>query len=79
VHDCSAINVPQYGHVVSEVQLTTSGQLGGIDMEVDGLILVRVYLADDAGANVNPFLFFVDCHYQSSNIGTKDKAFPYYG
>jgi hypothetical protein len=77
-HDCSAINVPQYGHVVSEVQLTDgSGQLGGNAIEIDGLILTRVYLSADAG-NIDPFLFTADLHYQSTNLATKNKAPNFY-
>jgi len=76
-HNCATVNVPQYGHVVSEVQLTTSGALNGNNVAVDGIILCRVYLSADAG-NIDPFLFFVDLHYQSQNMATKNKAPNFY-
>jgi len=81
-HDFTAVNVAQYAHVVSEVQLTNgSGQLAMTtprDIEVDGLVLVRSYLSADTGG-VEPFLFTVDLHYQTTGvIGTKTSSPPYY-
>jgi hypothetical protein len=79
-HDCSAIPVSANTHVVSEVQLTSGGGfLNDRQIEVDGIILCRIYLADDAAGAVNPFLFFVDIHYQSSNLATKNRAPNFYG
>jgi hypothetical protein len=76
-HDCSAVTIPQYGHVVSEVVLSASGAMGGNTLEVDGVVLCRVYLSADAG-NTDPYLFFCDIHYQSNNLATKDKAPNFY-
>lgn len=72
-----------YQHYITEVQLSaaspSASQLDSDDLEVDGLILVRAYLsANDitvvSGVKPAPFLHFVDIHYQSTGIGTKQKA-----
>ena len=76
-HDASAVNLAQYCHVVSEVQLTTSGALTGQDIEVDGIILTRASLSANT-LGTNPFLFFIDIHYQSNNMATKNKAPNFY-
>jgi len=63
-------------HIISEVQLSTGGgTLGGNTIEVDGLILVRVYLSANA-AGVDPFMFTADLHYQSTNMATKGRNGP---
>jgi hypothetical protein len=76
----------QYQHLVSEVQLSTSGgdtdKIDTDDLEPDGIILVRVYLSannitSDSGV-FDPFLHEVDVHYQSTNIATKQKAPGFY-
>lgn len=75
----------QYGHQIAEVQLsatTPSGsQLDSDDLEIDGLILVRCYRNSgdvDDTLDQNPWLHFVDIHYQSTQLATKDKNFPFY-
>jgi hypothetical protein len=51
-------------------------------MEVDGIIMCRLYLDSNdiitSGGTVNPFVHFVDLHYQSTGIGTKGKAPNFY-
>lgn len=78
----------QYQHMIAEVQLSaaspSASQLDSDLIEVDGLILVRCYLSANnvtvsAGSVPAPFLHMVDIHYQSTNIGTKDKAPPFWG
>lgn len=71
----------QYRHMIAEVQLSaaspTASQLDSDDIEVDGLLLVRVFRDPGAAAdtlNQAPFLHTVDIHYQSTGIGTKNKA-----
>jgi len=68
-------------HMIAEVQLTTSGAIGGNTVEVDGIILVRVWrdaaLAGDTSTQ-DAFLHFVDLHYQSTNMATKNKAPNFY-
>jgi hypothetical protein len=76
----------QYQHMIAEVQIsatTPSGsQIDSDDLEPDGIIMVRVYLSANAitsgGAVPDPFLHLADIHYQSSNIGTKDKVPDFY-
>lgn len=75
----------QYGHMIAEVQLSASSpsasQIDTDNIEVDGLILCRIYRdpTDPADTlNQDTFLHFVDIHYQSTGIGTKQKAPDFY-
>lgn len=68
-------------HMIAEVQLSTTGSIGGNALEVDGIILVRVYRDPGDAADtltVTPFLHFVDIHYQSTNMATAGKAPDFY-
>lgn len=75
----------QYTHMLAEVQLSAAapgaGQLDTDDLEPDGLILVRAW-SDPADAadtlDQAPFLHFVDVHYQSTNVATKQRAPNFY-
>jgi hypothetical protein len=75
----------QYGHMIAEVQLSdtspSASQLDSDDIEVDGLILVRLH-RDPAHANdtldQDTFVHFIDIHYQSTNLPTKQKAPDFY-
>jgi len=73
-----ASSTTQFQHRISEVQLSTNGQINGKDIEVDGVILARVYLNANSGAT-EPFLHFTDIHYQSTNLPTLNKAPNFYG
>lgn len=74
--------VPQYQHMITEAQLSsaspTASQLDSSILEVDGLIMGTmqvVTLPSISGGTVSrPFVFYVDLHYQSTEIGTKQKA-----
>ena len=75
----------QYGHMIAEVAFANDGGTGGLldynTIQVDGLILVRIYrdptdVADTL--NQNTFVHFVDVHYQSTGIGTKQRAPNFY-
>lgn len=75
----------QYQHMLGEVQLSdaspSGSQIDSDNLEPDGVLLVRCYRdpADVADTlNQVPFLHYVDIHYQSSNIGTKQKAPDFY-
>jgi len=75
----------QYQHMLAEVQLTaaspSAAQFDSDILEPDGIIMVRTYRdPTDAADTLNqvPFLFYVDIHYQSTNIGTKQKAPNFY-
>jgi hypothetical protein len=77
---------PQYQHMITELQLSattpTGTQIDTDDLEVDGVVLARVYASAiptiTGGAPNEPFLHFVDVHYQASYIGTKNKAPNFY-
>ena len=73
----------QYQHMVAEGIASTPGGspvlLNTNDLEVDGIIQCRVFLdSNDITTSdssvVDPFGHFVDIHYQSTGIGTKNKA-----
>jgi len=79
-------NTPQYAQRVDEFQISQSG--GGVNLfdtdniEVDGLILATLSpttLPTITGGNGLPFIFTLDIHYQSTNVGTKNNASPFYG
>lgn len=72
----------QYQHLIAE---TIASDVGGSavtldtgDLEVDGIIQCRVYLDSNdlttSGAPVVPFAHFVDIHYQSTGLATKNKS-----
>ena len=68
-------------HMIAEVQLSTGGQIGGQDLEPDGIVTVRTYRdAADAADTLDqrPWVHHIDLHYQSTNIATKDKAPDFY-
>lgn len=68
-------------HQIAEVQLTTTGAIGGNAVEPDGILLCRLWRnpADAADTlNVVPYAHFCDLHYQSTGIGTKQKAPPFW-
>jgi hypothetical protein len=69
-------------HMVAETVIT-AGTAGPTtfdisQMEPDGIFMCRVFLSantiTDSVAQPKPFLHFVDLHYQSTNIGTKNKS-----
>lgn len=77
----------QYQHMVAEGAMSVSGgsgtQLNSDVIEVDGVIFCTFSLNSNditsSGAVPNPFLHFVDIHYQSTNVSTKNKAPNFYG
>jgi hypothetical protein len=73
----------QRQHLIAETVGSVDGGsavlLNTLDLEVDGIIQIRLYLDsnDIATSNatvVNPFVHFVDIHYQSTGLPTKNKA-----
>jgi len=77
----------QYHHMVSETQLSASSpaglQLDTDDLEPDGVVLMRLEMTTNnitvsEGAVPDPFIHFVDIHYQSTNIATKAKVPDFY-
>ena len=77
---------PQYRHRIDELQLSaaspTASQIDTDDLEVDGLILCRISTSAiptiTGGAPNEPFLHFVDIHYQASYVGTANKSPDFY-
>jgi len=73
----------QYMHHIAEVQLSSTApdanQINNSSIEPDSVIIVRTYLSANAlQGTPEPFLHFVDMHYQSTGIGTKQKSPSFY-
>jgi len=69
----------QYQHMIAEVQASGGSLLATADLEPDGVILVRAFLsANDMSAATSPFIHYVDIHYQSTGMATKQKAPDFY-
>ena len=80
-----ASSATQYQHMIAEVQLSavspSASQLDSTTIEVDGVILVRIYRdpADVADTlTQEPFLHTVDIHYQADRMSTPNKAPNFY-
>jgi hypothetical protein len=78
-----AASTTQYQHMIAEVQATISGgsvtQQDTDDIEIDGLLLVRVSLtANTMDAGAKPFLHMCDIHYQSTGFISKNKSPDFY-
>jgi hypothetical protein len=78
----SIATTPQYRHNITEVQLSSAGGSATLTdsalIEVDGILLANVTLTAiptiTGGSPNEPFVHFVDLHYQSTGMGTKQKA-----
>ncbi len=80
-------SVVQYQHIISEIQISAvspdGNQLDSNDLEPDGIIEARVKITSNditvsGGGVPDPFIHEADIHYQSTNIGTKQKAPDFY-
>lgn len=78
----------QYMHMVAETAMTASTESAtAFDNEIiepDAVLMCRVYLSANnmtvsGGGVPNPFLHFVDLHYQTTNVGTKNKSPNFWG
>jgi hypothetical protein len=79
---------PQYIHRIDEIQLSsaspTANQMNTAVLEVDGIVIGSMTMSIPAGSFVGAapaesvFIFTIDLHYQSINIGTKNKAPNFY-
>lgn len=74
----------QYAHMIAEVQFTSAGgsatTIDRATIEVDGLILARVYRDSTAAAdtlNQDVYAFYCDLHYQSTGRATKNRNPPF--
>jgi hypothetical protein len=72
---------PQRQHRIDEVQLSTAGGSATLMdtalLEPDGLILanwIQTAIPTITGTIQEPFIHFIDLHYQSTGVGTKAKA-----
>lgn len=81
----SIANTPAIQHRIDEVQLSTAGGSASlIDtdiLEPDGMILMHFdvpTIPSITGGAGEPFIHYVDIHYLSTNIGTKQKAPNFY-
>jgi hypothetical protein len=78
--------VPQYRHRIDEFQLSaaspSASQLDTDDIEVDGIIQFHMDATTiptiTGGTPNKPFIFYIDLHYQSTNMPTKQKAPNFY-
>ena len=78
--------IPQYRHRIDEIQIsTTGGSVTNLDsalLEPDGVLLVNVVATTiptiTGGATNKPAFFTLDVHYQSTNIGTKQRTPNFY-
>lgn len=77
----------QYTQELTEVQISASSpsgsQIDTDDLEPDGIIICTAglnanNLTVSSGGVPDPFIHYVDIHYQSTNIGTKDKVPDFY-
>lgn len=77
---------PQYRHRIEEVAITAgsadSNHFDRADIEVDGLLLVTLTMGAiptiTGGSPNEPFIHCIDLHYQSTGVGTKQKAPNFY-
>lgn len=80
-------NTPQYFHRVDEVPISNAGGTGGLFdrsiFKVDGILNVNLTFTTvptvTGGTTPRIAIFFCDLHYQSTNVGTKNSASPFYG
>lgn len=73
----------QYQHMIAEVAFTAetadATHFDRDDIEVDGVIMVATSLtANTLNAATDPFVHYIDIHYQSISSGTKNKAPNFY-
>lgn len=79
--------IPRWQHRIDEIQFSVAGgsatKLNTTDIEPDGLILLNLRTTTipsiSGGSPNQPYIFMVDLHYQSTGIGTKNKAPNFYG
>lgn len=78
--------IPQYSHRIDEVQLSTSGGSATLmdtaQLEPDGVVLVHMSVTTKptitGGTTNHVFIPFVDIHYQTVGVSTKQKAPNFY-
>jgi hypothetical protein len=85
ISSLSIANTPQYQTRIDEIPLSIAGGSASLldtaILEPDGLILVHfdvTSIPTITGGSGKPFIHFVDIHYQSTSIGTKQKTPDFY-
>jgi hypothetical protein len=78
-----AASTVQYQHMIAEIPISSAGGsatlLDNALFEPDGIFMIRVRLtANTVNGGPEPFAFLADMHYQSTGIGTKNKAPNFY-
>lgn len=76
----------RYDHFITEIIISGASATATLfdrdSFEIDGLILVTLEMdannLTDSSAVTDPFIHYVDIHYQSTNMATKDKNTPFY-
>lgn len=77
---------PRWYHNINELQFANVGGTGGLmdigRLEVDGILRVGLTVTTiptiSGGTPNNPYIFTCDLHYQTTQMSTKDKNFPFY-
>ena len=78
----------QYRHMIAETSMTAATESATAfdvaTMETDAVLMCKVYLSANnmtvsGGGVPAPFLHFVDVHYQSTNVGTKNRSPNFWG
>lgn len=83
VSSLNITNTPRYQHRIDEIQLSTSGGSASLlntdIIEPDGLILLHFDATTVPTVTAgSTFIHYVDVHYQSTSIGTKQKSPDFY-
>ena len=83
VETSQAPSPAQYRHQIAETVLTSPSSivpntLPSGDLEPGSLILVKTYLKSNSMTGAKPFCHFVGIHYQTTGVGTKEKAPNFY-
>lgn len=77
----------QYQHIITEVQVSatspSANQIDSDNLEPDGVIMLRLEMTTNnitvsEGGVPDPFIHYADIHYQSTGVGTKQKAPDFY-
>ncbi len=77
---------PQYQHFIEEIVVSTAGGaaalLNSTNFEPDGVIMFHMDATTiptiTGGSPNNPFIFYIDMHYQTTGIQTKNKVPNFY-
>ena len=86
---CTIGSFPRYQHNITEFQITNgtgdATHLLNTLIEPDGILIIGAVItsptitgSSNGAAGNHPFIFTVDLHYQSTGIGTKQKAPNFY-